>query len=153
MHKIILFCALNAWVLSQSDIIPSVLSIFKQNLKFSVCWFCTESSSASRLLEPVRFWFWGLRTGSKIGTGCRNRTISAQKPAIFEACKTLTSHRTKAAPSLQPGTLIANRQNRFAALAPHIISRENFLDCETTTDDFSPLLFFRVLVQVLGLST
>ena len=63
----------------------------------------------------------GLRTGSKIGTGCGNRTISAQKPAIFEACKTLTSHRTKAAPSLQPGTLIANRQNRFAELAPHII--------------------------------
>ena len=27
--------------------------------------------------EPVRFWFWGLRTGSQIGTGSGNRAISA----------------------------------------------------------------------------
>ena len=53
IHKIIEFRSLNVLISYELDIIPSVLSIFKQNFKLSVYSFCTESSSASKLLEPV----------------------------------------------------------------------------------------------------
>ena len=37
--------------------------------------------------EPVRFWFWGLRTGSQIGTGSGNRAISDQNYFVINQDK------------------------------------------------------------------